>query len=64
MQIYLKDDDLYDLDWEKAFEAKYMAKNSPTRQNHQKYDKSNVEHRGNASRKRWWDVGQQIVSHL
>lgn len=49
MQIYLKDYILNSFNWQKAFEAKYMAKNFVISQEHKKYDKSNMKHKNDTS---------------
>ena len=51
MGTYLEGYDLYGFDWRRASGAKYMAENSLASREHQKYDKNNVEHRGNMSAK-------------
>lgn len=47
MQIDLRDYDLYDFDLKKTSRARYMAKNPQTSQEYQKYEKTNMEHKGN-----------------
>lgn len=47
MQIYLRGCCLYDLDWQKAFGAKYLAGNPLASQEYRKYNKNNVEYKGN-----------------
>lgn len=46
MQIYLEDSCLYDFNQQKAFEARYMAKNPLASHKHKKYDANNVKYRG------------------
>lgn len=48
MQIYLRDFVLYSFDWQKAFEAIYIAGNSAVSQEQQKHKERNLKHRGNA----------------
>lgn len=51
MQIHLGGCDLYDLDRQRAFRARYMTKNPLESQEHEKYDEKNVEYRGNIATK-------------
>lgn len=48
MQIYLKSYILYGFNWEKAFKARYIAKNSLKSQKHQKDNKNNMKYKSNA----------------
>lgn len=49
MQIYLRGNCLYDFDWQKAFGARYIAKNTSASQKHRKHNRNNVKHRDNAA---------------
>lgn len=51
MQTNLKGYSLYDFDWRRVFKARYIVKNFPIIQKHQKHNKSNVEQKGNALEK-------------
>lgn len=48
MRIYLRSSALYGFNWQRAFGARYMAKNHATSQEHQKHDESNMKHKRNA----------------
>ncbi len=52
MRIYLEGCFLYGFDWQRAFRARCMAKNLSASREHGKYDKNNVEHRGNVTTKK------------
>lgn len=63
MQIYLQGYDLYSFNRQKVSEVKYMSKNSPASQKHQKHDESNVKHKKNILVKYYWNVRLLIVSY-
>lgn len=47
MDIYLESYCLYDFDWQRAFGARYISKNSAVSQKYWKYNENNIEYRGN-----------------
>lgn len=47
MQIYLEDCFLYDFNWQRVYEARYIFKNPPVNQKYRKYDENNIKYGGN-----------------
>lgn len=56
MQIYCGGCCLYGFDQQKAFEARYMAKNFLASQEYGKHNENNMEHKHNITTKSSWEV--------
>lgn len=56
MQIYWKNYILYNVNWQKTFEARYIAKNLITSQEYKKHNENNIKYKSNILAKSKWKV--------
>lgn len=63
MQIYLGDYYLYSFNWQSAFRARYLAKNSLASEEHEKHDENIMEYGDNKATKGYWKAKLLVDSY-